>query len=606
MRSTLTAKLLLLTLAGVALLLLPTGCGKRGTGPEFRELHLSANGKLRTLDPAQADDLVSQHLVASFYDTLLQYDYLARPYRLAPSMLTSMPTVSPDRKTYRFQLRGDLYFQSDRCFGDNDRRVRHITTADVVFSLLRLADARVKSPVFWMLRGKIEGLDQFHAVTAAAAPDDMSMYDRSWPGLEIVDAHTLMLRLRQPDPRLLYALAMPNAAVVSRRAVTCYGEDFQEHPIGSGPFRMVSWRRDYRIILERNPEYRYETFPQAADPKDRRRTLPLSDRIVCNLVKQPLASWLMFLRGELDQGALDKDTFDAVVGENGELVDALKKRGIELIQAPAFEVTYIGFNFTDPILGHNPALRKAISLAYDVPLRMRHFSHRLIPANGPIPPGVAGYDPAFRNPYNQFNLELAKKYLAEAGYPNGIDSATGMPLELTFDQGNTTSQYRQLAELMIADLGKIGIKIKPVLNNAPQFYGKLRKGQFQLFRLSWVGDYPDGENFLQLFYGPNAGSCNRVFFRNAEFDRMFEAASTLPEGPERAERYRRMTVYLAGQCPWIFEGYTVSFTLNHDWLENYRPHDFAFAKWKYLTFDPARRQRAIKAFTPIEMDELRH
>jgi len=596
---------IVMMLAAAALLPL-AGCGKTDSG-KLRELHLSANGKLRTLDPAQADDVISQHLVASFYDTLLQYDYNARPYRLIPSMLTAMPEVSADQMHYKFTLRDDLCFQPDPCFGNTpDRAVRRITSADVIFSLLRLADARVKSPVFWMFRGKIAGLDQFNALTAQAAPGDLTMYDRPWPGLEIVNDRTFILHLQHPDPRLLYALAMPNAAIVSRRASATYGEDFQEHPVGSGPFRMTSWLRDYRIILERNPEYRREFYPEAVNPADRTRQLPLADRIVCNLVKQPLASWLLFLQGELDQGALDKDTFDAVVGEDGKLVGALQKRGIELLQTPQFEVTYIGFNFTDPLLGKNLALRKALSLAYDLPQRLRHFNHRLIPANGPIPPGVAGYDQNLVNPYNQFNIELAKKYLAEAGYPNGIDPATGAPLELAFDQGNTTSQYRQLAELMIADLGKIGIKVKPMLNNAPQFFGKLRKGQFQLFRLSWVGDYPDAENFLQLFYGKNAGSCNRTFFRDPAFDRMYEAAVNLPDGSERTEKYRRMVTYLSEQCPWIFEGYTVSFVLNHSWLENYRPHDFAFAKWKYLSFDPARRQAARAAFKPIELNDLQH
>ena len=588
-----------------ALALLLPGCGEKPGRPGERVLQVSANGKLGTLDPALADDLISQHMVASFYDTLLQYDYPARPYRLIPSMLVRMPDADADLKTYTFTLRDDLYFQDDPCFGNAGRDRRRVTAADVAFSLLRLADARLRSPVYWMLRGKVVGLDRFRDLTAKARPGDMTMYDLPCPGLQVVDSRTLVIRLNHPDPRLLYALAMPNAAVVPRRAVTHYKEDFQEHPVGSGPFRLTEWIRDYRITMVRNPDFRRETFSQADNPADRNRPLPLADRIVCNLVKQPLASWLLFLQGELDLSALEQDNFDAVVGEDGHLVAALTKRGIRLIQAPQFEVTYLGFNFTDPRLGKNLNLRKAISLAYNLPLRLKHFNCRLQSANGPIPPAVAGYDPAFRNPYNQYDPARARKYLAKAGYPGGIDPATGRPLELTFDQGNTSSLYRQLAELMIADLEKIGIKVKPMLNNGPQFFGKLRKGQFQLFRLSWVGDYPDGENFLQLFYSKNAGSCNRVFYRDPAFDRMYEAAILLPDTPERAAKYRQLVAYLAEQCPWIMEGYPVSFQLLHSWLENYRPHDFAFARWKYLSVDSARRAEARKNFRPIELDDLR-
>ena len=581
------------------------GCGKVPAPATNRVMYLGAEDKLKTIDPAQAADLVSQYMVASFYDTLLQYNYDARPYRLEPSMLAKMPEISPDLMSYRLTLRNDLYFSADPCFGTADKEQRRVTARDVAYTILRIADDRRHSPVFWMFRGKISGLEEFRQKTAAAAPTDMSMYDQPCPGLEVVDDLTLILHLNAPDSRLNYALALPTSGVVSRKAVEYYGENFAEHPVGSGPFVMRDYLRDYRIILDRNPDYRFETYHLAQNPADRTRALPLSDRIVCYLVRQPLASWLMFLQGELDMSTLEKDNFDAVVGEDRKLVKALTQRGITMIQVPEFEVRYIGFNFSDPLLAGNRNLRRALSLAYNVPLREKHFNYQMIRAESVIPPGVPGHDPDYHNQWGQYNVEQARECLAQAGYPNGIDPKTGQPLELAFDQGGTSSSYRQLAELMVEDMKKIGIVIKPILNNRPAFFEKLRKGQVQLFRVSWVGDYPDAENFLQLFYGPNAGSCNRTFYRDAEFDRMYEQVRGMIDSPERTLLYRQMAQYINDRNAWILEGYPIAFRLTHAWLQNYRPHNFSFARWKYMTIDPVKREADRKAFRPLEMRELR-
>jgi ABC-type transport system substrate-binding protein len=311
------------------------------------------------------------------------------------------------------------------------------------------------------------------------------------------------------------------------------------------------------------------------------------------------------LQGELDMSALDKDNLDAVIGDDRKLISALAKRGIKLFQNPEFEVRYIGFSFSDPILSKNLNLRKAISLAYNMNTRVKYFNYQIVPAHGPIPPGVPGYDSALKNPYSAFNLALAREYMTKAGYPNGVDPATNKALTLTFDQSGSSGAHRQLAEMMVFDMKKIGIKIKPVLNNKPRFFQKVRQGKMQLFRLSWIGDYPDAENFLQLFYSKNAGSCNRAGYCDKNFDKMFETIMTMPDSADRTAIYQQMARYLITQCPWIFESFPVSYQLLHSWLQNYHSHDFAFSRWKYLSLDPIERQATIKKYSPLDMGELR-
>lgn len=568
-------------------------------------MFISAGGQVKTMDPALASDLASRNIVAAFYDTLLQYNYTERPYRLEPSMLESMPSHSPDFTSYTMKLRDDLYFQEDKCFTGMSKAQRKITAKDVIFSFLRVADGRLHSPVFWMFRGKIKGIDEFMDKTTTAPQGDYSLYDKGIAGLELLDERTLRINLNNPDPRFLYSLAIPYASIVSRRAAEFYGESLSEHPIGSGPFRLTRWLREYRITMERNPEYRRELFSGAENISDRSRPLPLLDKIVCYQIRQPISAWLLFLQGNLDMSALDKNNLDAVVDAQQQLIPALAKRGIKIFSIPAFEIRYIGFNFSDPLLANNLELRRAISLAYDTAARVRHFNYQLIPAQGPIPSGVDGYDPNFKNQWRNYNLDAAKKHMKLAGYPDGIDPKTNEQLTLTFDQNGNSSSYRQLAELMERDMRQIGIKIIPALNSQPRFFQKMRQGKFQLFLLSWIGDYPDAENFLQLFYSRNAGSSNRAFFQDKEFDRMYENIVNMPESPERSRLYKEMVVYLTERCPWIFEGYPISFQLTHSWLQNFIPHDFAFAQWKYLSIDLQQRDCGKKSFKPIELSDLR-
>jgi ABC-type transport system substrate-binding protein len=388
-------------------------------------------------------------------------------------------------------------------------------------------------------------------------------------------------------------------SIVPREAVVYYKSDFAEHPVGSGPFKLDSWQRNYKIEFVRNPDFRKEFFPDAVSKADQAKRLPLLDRVVCYQINEPISSWLLFLQGNIDLSAVDKDSFEAIVTDKLQLIPALKKQGIKMMRIPKFQIHYIGFCFTDPVLAENLNLRKAISLAYNVKKRVTIWNNQIMPANGPIPAGVPGYDPKFKNQYSIFNINQAKKYMKKAGYPDGIDPKTGQQLELTLDIGGTASIHRQIAELFVEDMEKIGIKIIPSLNNWPRFLQKSAKGEVQLYSVSWVGDYPDAENFLQLFYGPNAGSCNRSYYRDPKFDKMYDEIKTMPDTPERSAKYAEMAEYLTEQCPWIFSHYPISYRLKHSWVENYLPHDFSFSRWKYLSIDYKKRTSKKADFKPL-------
>ena len=586
-------------------MLLIQGCAPEQQTPLRSHVVMSLGSRIATLDPALAADTTSQAVIGAFYDTLLQYRYTSGEYVLEPSMLTTLPELSADQKTYTCRLRKDLYFTDGPHFAGKDRSARNVTAKDVVYSIKRLAESRINSPGYWVIRDRVKNIAAFRDLTAKAEQGDDTPYDAPCEGFTILDDYTFQIHLESPNPRFHYSLALPYCAVVPRCAVRYYGEEFARTPAGSGPFLPGRWEQDYVLEMVRNPEFRHETFAFAERAEERNIPLPFADKITCYLVKQPVSSWLMFLQGELDCYALDGDHFESVVREDRTLAPALSQRGIILKQSPELQTNYIGFNFADPVLGKNKNLRKAISLVFDKQMRVTHSAGRFTPAYGPVPPGV----PGALSPQDVENVEpdveLAKEYLKKAGYPDGIDPATGEPLEISFDQTGSDTFYRQTAELFANDLNRIGIKLRPEFNTRPRFFQKLSAGDMQMFRLSWTGDYPDAENFLQLFYGPNAGSCNRISYMDETFDRMYQEILSMPDTPERTEKYRIMAKYLTEQAPWIFETHTVAFVLHHQWLRHYVPHDFGFNRWKYLTSDPVEREKRRKTFRPFRMGELR-
>ncbi len=588
------------------LLIMQSGCGNEAV--PSRTIHLATASMVKTLDPALADDLASRNMAGALYDTLLEYDYLQRPYQLKPSMLSSMPEMIDGGRSYRFTLRDDLYFVPDLCFENeqNSRASRRVRSSDVIFSLLRIADGSLHSPLFWLLRGKVRGIDEFFRQTGEEKDPDkrFGLYEQGIPGFEAVDDRTFYIHLNAPDPRFLYNLAIPYTGIVSEKAVRFYSQEaMASHPVGSGAFKLQKFIRDYEITLIRNDEYREEYFPQAQTPADRQRRLPLADKIICSNIRQSLSGWLLFLQGELDLSALNKDNADLIAGGKT-LAPALQKRGITLAANPEFEIQYVGFSFSDPRLRNNLKLRQALTAAYNLPQRIQHANDLAIPAIGPIPPGVAGHDPALAGKMIQYDLERAKQLLSEAGYPGGIDPATGQALEIHFDQSGNTTRHRQHGEMTAADWGKLGIKVHVNLNNAPRFYQKLRNGQMQTFRLSWIGDYPDAENFLQLFYSQNINGANRAGFSDRKFDALFEKILPMADSPERTEIYAEMASYLVEQSPWIFESQPVSFQLKHAWLENYYPHDFACSRWKFWSVNIPLKKQLKNSFHALSMEDL--
>lgn len=547
-------------------------------GPAFRR----SMERVPSLDPALCSSLCSAHAVQLVYEPLLDIDYLARPYRLIPRLAAEMPRPGPDGKTYRIRLRPDIRFQPDPCFGTDASgrpRGRAVTAEDAAFSLKRLADAKVSSPGSWLVLDSIAGMRAFHERSKSPAPTD---YALPVAGLRVPDALTLEISLARPLHQFLWYLAMGYTAVVPREAVMRYGADFGSRAVGTGPYRLAEWRRNHRMVYTRDPAWPgWRTGPAAIRPAAAAAGAPF-DRIVYSVIDDASTQWLCFLAGELDfLGEISRDNWDVVVDASGGLSEKLRERGVTLHSIPALEVAYVGINMDDPVLGPNKALRQALNCALDAPAWARFFNNRVIPCDGPVPPGTAGrLEAPF--PYSA-NLEKARALLHRAGYPDGIDPKTGRRLELTLDLGRTSQDIRESTELLVSFFARAGIALVPQYHNWPAFLRLVAQRRSQMFRIGWIGDYPDAENFLQLFYGKNASpGPNRCNYANPAFDRLYEAACAEPSPEARDEIWRRAQAIVREDCPWIFLHFRKAYSLCGPRVKNYVPSDFPFGAERFL------------------------
>lgn len=559
----------------------------------------------QTLDPVKAGDTLSGSIICQIYDSLYQYSYLvhqylAPPYGLEPALATSMPEISADGLTYTIHVKKGVVFQDDPCFQASGGKGRELVADDFIFAIKRLADVATQASGWWVLQGKVVGLDEFHdaSVQRAAAGKPMD-YSMAVEGLQAPDPYTLRIQLKERYPQLRYVLAMPYTAAVPHEAVELHGRDFVNHPVGTGAFRLKEWTKRYRLVLEKNPTYRDERYPSEGEPGDREagllaaagKRLPFADEVNLSIVTETPPGWILFKEGYLDSSGISKDNFKEAITPTMDLTPSFREMGVRLTKTVESAVYYVGFNMKDPLVGSSRKMRQAMSLAYDTEWDIKNLQNgRAISAQGPIPPGIFGYDPDFKNPYKQFDVEKAKELLAEAGYPNGIGK-DGRRLSITFDLGSPDIEARQRAQAFSGDMAAIGIHVETQQEQWAEFLRKAQEGRLQVFELGWVLDYPDPENFLQLFYGPNmAPGPNATMYDNAEYNKLFEQMKAMDNTPERLAVIRRMVDIVVQDAVWIPTTYPIAYTLRHSWLRNAKPNEMTGGFIKYLDVDPVLRQ----------------
>ena len=568
-------------------------------------LHVALQTDVTGFDPQVASDAYSGWICRAIFDSLLQYDYLERPYALKPSTAQALPEIRDGGRTWVFRLKPGIYFTPDPAFKG---KARELVAEDYVYSWKRLIDPRVRSFWSFVLDGKLKGADE---ALAAARANGKFDYDAKLEGLQALDRYTLQIKLKQPDYLLLEFMTAVEMAAVAREVIEAYGSPengwTMDHPVGTGPFMLKEWRHGSKVVLAANSGYRDERFPSTIDPSEdpsvranAGKRLPFVGQVEVNIIEEGIPRLLAFNAQQIDYLLVPYDLVERVL-ENGSLRSEYSRRAVKWTRVLESAFTYTYFNMDDPVVGgYTPervALRRAIAMAFDVDNEIRVLRRgQAIPATQIIPPGLLGHD-STRNRRAGYDPAAARALLDKFGYkvvgPGGYRTRPDRsPLVLKLGSP-PDSDSREFDELWKRSMEAVGIRIEFVKQKWPDLLKMSTAGQLQMFRLGRLVTLRDGGVALEILYGKNIGNgMNDAHFNLPEFDRLFERARVMPDSPERTLLYEKMSQLAAAYMPLMLGTYRYRSVLAQPWLLGLKPDSFFLEPWKYLDIDVARRNAA--------------
>lgn len=548
-------------------------------------------------DPAGVHDLYSAHVNASIFETLYTYDYLASPAKLVPRTAVALPEVSEDGLTYTIRIQKGIYFVDDPIFKG---KKRELTSADYVYSFKRLLDPNLHSPNSWLLDGRIAGMD---TVLKQAQKTGKFDYDQPVVGLQTPDRHTLVIRLTSPDQNFPMILAHQPAGAVSREVIEKYRNKSgfaMGHPVGTGPYMLARWTPGSRIVLKANPDFRSFVWNfKASSAEDQKivqamqgKLMPQIGVIDIQVMEEGQSRWLSFSKDEVDLFQLDGElTVQAL--QNGELKPELVKKGVQLSRIVEPSIDYHYWNMKNPVVGglskEKIALRRAMAMAFSadsyINILQKGDAQKL---QALIPNGVVGYDPDYKSsiPYSvkAANL-LLDRYQYRVGANGWRMQPDGKPLVIDMTISGSSLRSQQQAEFWKRILDSL--KIQMTTKSLPFSEAlKLEKQCKTMFKTSaWIADYPDADNFMQLFYGKNVHVSNNSCVQIPEFDRLYEQTQKMSPSPERDALYRKMSRILEVYMPAQVIGARYRNILAQPRVIGFKKHPILPAEWMYIDID---------------------
>lgn len=505
------------------------GCGSTGAPSRREVIDSRDNYDPRSLDPALSTDVPTGRAVGYLFDGLTRFSPDAK---VEPALATRWD-VTPDGLTYTFHLRTGVQFHDGS----------PLTAKNVVSSWQRALSPATKSGAAQFLF-PIKGAKAFNADSA-----------KSIAGLTVRDDSTLLVTLTEPLAIFTKMLAMPVAAVVPEQVAANFGE----HPVGSGPWKLVEWKHDDYLLFAKNAQY-------FGGP-------PKTDTLRARIIAEPSTAVAEYESGNVD-------ILQIPASEASDWMEDESKKPM-LMSTPALELVYIGINTTrGPLV--DPRVRQAINYAIDVNrIIERLIGGRGTRAAGVIPPALGGYDRT-RAAYPYDSIK-AKQLLAEAGHPNGID------IELWTSM---TPIYLRIAETIQAYLNRVGIRTKIVQRESAASRGAARKGQTDMILKDWYADYPDAEDFLYpLLHSANKGAGGNVsFYANARFDSIVTASRHELDEAKRNALYREADSIAFHDAPMVFLYFYNELYAVQPWIKHFVPPViFNGQRWLDVSLDTAKK-----------------
>jgi ABC-type transport system substrate-binding protein len=474
----------------------------------------------RSLDPALSTDVPTGRAVAYLFDGLVRFTPDAR---VEPALARRWD-VSPDGRTYTFHLRRGVTFQNGTPF----------VARQVIRSFQRVLDPAVRGGRGWPL------------YPIAGARDMAEGRAKTIAGLAAPDDSTVVVTLTEPLAIFPKLLAMPVAAIVPDSTPANFGE----HPIGTGPWKLVEWKHDYYLTFVRNAKY------WGGAPK--------SDSLMARIIPEPSTAVAEFESGNVDVLYIPE-------AETRQWEQTDDKKAM-LQSAPALRLWYVGINTSRGPLA-DARVRQALNHAVDANTILQQLiGGRGTLAAGVIPPSSEGATKG-RPPY-AYDPAKAKRLLAEAGHANGFD------IELWTSQ---SPPFPRIAETIQGYLQAVGVRAKIVQRDASSVREAARKGQTDLVLKDWYADYPDAENFLYpLLHSANKGVGGNVsFYQSAEYDSLVTRARREQNDSARVNMYRQADAIAFRDAPMIFLFFYNELYAVQPWIAGFQvPTIFNGQRWE--------------------------
>lgn len=627
----------------IGLILVLTGCNEIPwndpypyADPLGNTLYSAFTERPHHLDPARSYSASEWPFLCQIVEPPLQYNYIKRPYVLEPLTAMQLPIVryydeqnkeinskgSIAYSTYEIQIKPGIYYAPHPAFVEKyhnmpykeaiqyknirdfkETGTKELTAEDYIYQIKRLAEPTLNSPIFGIMSKYIEGLVTLREQLSKTntVEQDLRAYDLH--DVIQIDRYTYRIRIKGHYPQFQFWLAMPFFSPVPWEVANFYAQpglklndiSLDDYPVGTGPYRLEENNPERRMVLVKNNDYRLG---------EKEVIKPFVEKVIFTLEKESIPYWNKFLQGYYDASGIQSDNFSSAFQVNAlgdvELTHFLKRKNIQLQISVSPSVFYWGFNMLDDTVGgyteRARKLRQALAMAVNVQEFINIFLNgRGTESFGPIPQDIFGFE-AQKKSLSK-NIVLAKQYLVEAGYPKGLTLyfdaiASGNPDEVAIQQW------------LMKQFNAIGVTVVFRNTDYNRFQEKVRTGSAQMFFWGWNADYPDPENFLFLFYGPNgsalSGGENTSNYKNARYDQLFEQMRILEDGAQRFKIIQDMMNILQQDTPWIWGFYPKTFTLYHGWMQPAKPSGIINNALKYVKVNPYERaQKRIEWNKPI-------
>lgn len=546
-------------------------------------LTLALDDKIESFDPAKTYSDDTLLITTQVLEPLYQYHYLKRPYEIVPLLADSLPYFSDDGKEVRIKIKKNVFYHSHPSFSNSSSSSgkRKLIAEDFVTQFKRLALDELNSPARGFFNPLIVGFKEYNAKVSG---DWRKISSTPLEGVYAADDETLVLKLLKKDFEFIYYLAMNFVVPLPWEFVVFCENNIDDNIIGTGPY-ILKKKMAQSVELIQNSQYRTDYYPSSGDRlanvenllDSSREKIPFIDQIIFYISKDEKEKWQSYLEGKANFISVPKTLISMIYDEKGGLTKNLKERESVVRHFPRLANRWIGLNMRDPILRDNKFLRLAIAHGIDYERYLKILSQNTsLRSNSIVVPSIPGYRPSNQFLY-QFDREKSKSYFKKA-----LQNFSLKKIKIKYSTRGEKGINLIEAEFLKEQLEKTGFEVEIEVLSFTDFIKKGRQGELMIFTDSWIFDYPNAENIMQLLISSNIPGINKSGYSNPQVDNLYKKFKASRNSEIKLKVIQDIENILMDDVVWIPLFFESSFIIHHSSLKNFRESGMIRNYLKYL------------------------